>query len=265
MPPPFLAAAFGLPAQGLLPIITLYPAKNRRRAASELAALFLFSRRRPEKSAMAESVQLKTQPRGDFGTANARRLRKKGLMPAVIYGHKQEVLSVVLPRDEFEKAVRKGVHVVDLQHDGKTETARIRELQWDHLGKTVLHADFMRVDKDERIVIGVPVHLRGHAPGIADGGVLDQPIHVLNVECPVLEIPEHIRVNVDKLKIGDAIHVKELTLPPNVVAKTDPEAVVVIVKAQKVEEAAPAAAVPVEGAAEPEVIKKPPKAEETEE
>src|SRR5262245_59875672 len=214
---------------------------------------------------MAESVQLKTQPRKEFGSANARRLRKKGLLPAVIYGHKEEVLSVLLPRDDLEKAVRKGVHIVDLEHDGKTEKARIRELQWDHLGKEVLHADFMRVSKDERIVIGVPVHLRGHAPGIGEGGVLDQPIHVLNVECPVLEIPEHIRVNVDKLMLGQAIHVKELTLPPNVVAKADPGAVVVIVKAQKVEEAAPAAAAPAEGAAEPEVIKKPPKAEETEE
>jgi large subunit ribosomal protein L25 len=216
---------------------------------------------------MADSVQLKTQPRRDFGSANARRLRKKGLLPAVIYGHKEEVLNVLLPRDELEKAVRKGVHIVDLEHDGKTEKARIRELQWDHLGKEVLHADFMRVSKDERIVIGVPVHLRGHAPGIGEGGVLDQPIHVLNVECPVLEIPEQIRVNVDKLKLGDAIHVKELTLPPNVIAKADPDAVVVQVKAQRIEEPAPvaAAAAPAEGAAEPEVIKKPPKAEETEE
>ncbi len=213
---------------------------------------------------MAESVQLKTQPRKDFGSANARRLRKKGLLPAVIYGHKEEVLNVLLPRDELEKAVRKGVHIVDLEHDGKTEKARIRELQWDHLGKEVLHADFMRVSKDERIVIGVPVHLRGHAPGIGEGGVLDQPIHVLNVECPVLEIPEQIRVNVDKLKLGDAIHVKELTLPPNLIAKADPDAVVVQVKAQRIEEPAPAAvaAAPVEGAAEPEVIKKPPKAAE---
>jgi large subunit ribosomal protein L25 len=216
---------------------------------------------------MADTVQLKTQPRKSFGSANARRLRKQGLLPAVIYGHKEEVLSVLLPRDELEKAVRKGVHIVDLEHDGKVEKARIRELQWDHLGKEALHADFMRVSKDERIVIGVPVHLRGHAIGIGEGGVLDQPIHVLNVECPVLEIPEHIRVNVDKLKLGDAIHVKDLTLPPNVVAKADPDAVVVQVKAQRIEEPAPtAAAAPgteaAEGAAEPEVIKKPPKAAE---
>lgn len=212
---------------------------------------------------MAEVVLFKTQPRKDFGTANARRLRKQGLLPAVIYGHKEEVVSVLLPRDEVERAVRKGIHIVDIEYSGKSEKARLRDLQWDHLGKEVLHVDFMRVSQDERIVIGVPVHLRGVAPGIAEGGVLDQPIHVLQVECPVLEIPEFIRVAIDKLTLGKAIHVSELTLPPNVVAKTDPDAVVVIVKMPKQEAEAPVAAV--EGGAEPEIIKKPTKTEESEE
>jgi len=217
---------------------------------------------------MAEFSLLKTHPRDQFGTANSRRLRKGGFVPGVIYGHKEEVVRVQVSRDELDKIVRKGAHIVDVEYNGKTEKARLRELQWDHLGKEVLHIDLMRVSKDERIIIGVPIHVRGHAPGIGEGGVLDQPLHILQVECPALEIPESFRVNVDKLKLGDAIHVKELTLPPGVIAKADPDAVVVIVKAHKEEVAAPAAATaePVEGAAEPEVIKKEkPKAEETEE
>ncbi len=208
---------------------------------------------------MAEFALVKTQPRNDFGSANARRLRKKGLLPGIIYGHKEEVVRVVLPREDLERAARRGVHIVDIEYNGKTEKARLRELQWDHLGKELLHVDFMRVSKDERIIIGVRVELRGVAPGIGEGGVLDQPIHVLQVECLALEIPDHLRVNVDKLKIGDSIHVKDVTLPPNVVAKMDPDAVVVIVKAKQEEVAAPAAvpgAAPAEGAAEPEVIKK---------
>src|SRR5262249_61202502 len=117
--------------------------------------------------------------------------------------------------------------------------------------------------KDERIIVHVPIQLRGIAPGVGAGGVLDQPLHTLNIECPALEIPEFIRVNIDKLQVGEAIHVKELTLPPNVVAKVNPDAIVVQVKAQK--EEAPAPAAPVEGAVEPEVIKKAPKPEESEE
>lgn len=217
---------------------------------------------------MAEYFLLKATPRDQFGSANARRLRKQGLLPAVVYGHKEAHLDVVLPREDVEKVVKKGAHIVDLEAGGKTEKARFRELQWDTVGKELVHVDFMRVSKDERIVVPVRIELRGIAPGIGEGGVLDQPIHVLNVECPALEIPEHIRVMVDKLKIGDAIHVKELTLPANVVAKADPDAVVVQVKAHKEEVAAPAAAAApaAEGAAaEPEVIKKAPKVEEPEE
>lgn len=215
---------------------------------------------------MAEFMLLKAQPRDLFGTANARRLRKKGLLPAVVYGHKEAHLDVVLTRDDVEKVVKKGAHIVDLEAGGKTEKARFRELQWDALGMELVHVDFMRVSKDERIIVPVRVEVRGLAPGIGEGGVLDQPIHVLQVECPALEIPEHIRVNVDKLKLGEAIHVKDLTLPTGVVAKADPDAVVVQVKAHKEEAAAPAATLPAaEGAAEPEVIKKPPKPEEPEE
>src|SRR5260221_11081513 len=158
---------------------------------------------------MAEFTLIKTQPRDQFGTANTRRLRKQGLVPGIIYGHKEEVVRVQVSRDELEKAVRKGAHIVDVQYSGKTEKARLRELQWDHLGKEVLHVDFMRVSQDERIIIGVPIHLRGHAPGIGEGGVLDQPLHALQVECPALEIPEAVHANADKLILGDAIHLKD--------------------------------------------------------
>lgn len=214
---------------------------------------------------MAEFVLLKSQPRSAFGTRAASKLRREGLVPAVLYGHKEANLALVLPAADVEAAVRRGARVVDLEVDGKTEKARFRELQWDHLGKEVLHADFMRVSADERVVVAVRVELRGVSPGIGEGGVVDQPIHNLNVECPVLAIPEVIRVNIDQLHLGQSIHVRELTLPPNVVAKVDPESIVVIVKAQKVEaEAAPVAAAG--EAAEPEVIgKKPGEAEEEKE
>jgi large subunit ribosomal protein L25 len=231
-----------------------------------LGAALFFPVALPESFVMAETVVLKTQPRDLFGSANARRLRQKGLLPAVLYGHQEEHLSVVLSAEEFDKAFRHGVRVLELDTGKKRETARIRELQWDHLGKDVLHVDFMRVSKDERIVVNVRVELRGIAPGVGPGGVLDQPLHTLSIECLALEIPDHIRVSIDGLQVGDAVHVKDVKMPPGVVAKDDPDAIVVHVKAVKEEVAAPAAVAPVEGAtAEPEVIKKPPKEEEAEE
>jgi large subunit ribosomal protein L25 len=201
---------------------------------------------------MAESVLLVSKPRQVHGTHAARRLRRQGLVPAVVYGHKEAVLSVVLAREDLLKALRHGARVVDLQADGKEEKALIREVQYDHLGQEVLHVDFARVSADERIVIQVPLELRGTAPGATAGGLLDQPLHTLEVECLALSVPESIRVNISELQIGSMIHVRELKLPEGVKAMADPEAIVVQVKAPQVEAEAPAAA-PAE-TAEPEVI-----------
>jgi large subunit ribosomal protein L25 len=207
---------------------------------------------------MAEAVLLTTKSRKDYGKMNARRLRRQGLVPGVIYGHKEATIAVSLSDDDLKRAVRHGVRVVDIQAEGKVEKALIKEVQWDHLGLEILHVDFARVAADERIEVNVRVELRGTAAGIATGGVIDQPIHLLAVECLAIAVPDSIRVNVSALQLGQAIHVKELVLPEGVKALSDPDAVVVQVIAKLVEaEAAPAA----EGAAateqaEPEVIRR---------
>src|SRR6516165_892434 len=207
---------------------------------------------------MAEAVLLKTKPRNERGKMETRRLQRQGLVPGVIYGHKEATLAVSCSREELDRAVRHGVRVLDVQAEGKVEKALIKELQWDHLGKEILHVDFARVAADERVEVNVRVELRGTAIGIATGGVIDQPIHLLAVECLAIAVPDSIRVNVSELQLGSAIHVRELVLPEGVKALSDPDAVVVQVIAKLVEaEAAPAA----EGAAateqaEPEVIRR---------
>jgi large subunit ribosomal protein L25 len=213
---------------------------------------------------MAESLVLVAEARAGRGKQAARRLRRTGKVPAVLYGHKEETLSVALPLEEVEKAIRRGVRVVDLKAGGKEEKALIRDVQWDHLGKDLLHVDFARVAADERIVLTVPIELRGTAPGVTAGGVLDQPIHTLSIECLAISIPDTIRVNIGELQIGSAIHVRDLVLPAGVKAMSDPEAIVVQVKQPVVEEEAPVAAEAAE-AAEPEVIGAKEKAEEEEE
>jgi large subunit ribosomal protein L25 len=197
---------------------------------------------------------LDTQPRTNQGTRAARKLRKEGRIPAVIYGHKEATVAVTLAGEDLERAIRQGTRVVDLKAGGKLEKTLIREVQWDHLGKEVLHVDFTRVSADERIRVNVPVELRGIAPGVTGGtGVLDQPIHSLAIECLAISIPESIRVAVNELQLGMAIHVRDLVLPPGVTAMSDPDAIVVHVTAKQVEPEAPAAP-PVEATAEPEII-----------
>jgi large subunit ribosomal protein L25 len=201
---------------------------------------------------MAESVQLAIQPREGRGTQAAQRLRRQGLLPAVVYGHKQETVSVALSLEEFENAVRHGARLVELKSDGNVEQALIQDVQWDHLGKEVLHVDFRRVSRDERVVVTVPLQLRGLAPGVNAGGILDQPLHTIDVECLVTAVPDSIRVNIGELQIDGSIYVRDLHLPPDVKAMADPDAIVVHVTAPLAE--APAAAAPAAEQAEPEVI-----------
>ena len=151
--------------------------------------------------------------------------------------------------------IRHGAHVVELRLDGAGEQALIRDLQWDHLGKDVLHVDFMRVSKDERIQVPVRIELKGIAPGVTGGGILDQPLHTLTVECLAVRIPDSVRVNINELQLGQAIHVKDLALPEGVTALADPDAIVVQVMTPAAEPEA-AVAAPA-GQAEPEVIGRP--------
>src|SRR5438132_3807384 len=126
---------------------------------------------------MAEIVALAAAPRAGSGSRAAAKLRKAGCVPAVVYGHKEANLSVSVDAEELDRAIRvRHARVLNLQIDGKTETVLIRELQWDHLGRTMLHADFARVSETDRVRVSVPVELR-NAPKVTGGGVLDQPLH----------------------------------------------------------------------------------------
>lgn len=202
---------------------------------------------------MAETVSLVAQPRADYGTRASRRLRKQGMVPGVVYGHKEATVSVAVPGDELTKAIRLGSRIVDLKLGEKSETALVKDVQWDPLGHDILHIDFARVSADERVEVTVKLALRGTAPGVTGGGLLMQPLHELTVECLATAIPDSIRVNIGTLQIGDVLHVSDLSLPEGVIAKDEPDAVVVQVTAPQAEEEA--AAGPGE-TAEPEVITK---------
>jgi large subunit ribosomal protein L25 len=217
-----------------------------------------------------ESVKLATKPRPKHGSQAAARLRRDGLVPAVVYGHKEAVVPLALDRKEIETALRHNTRVVDLQLDGKSETAVIQEVQYDHLGQDVLHVDFKRVSKDERVRMSVRIELKGTPAGLGGGHVLEQPLHQLHVECPALAIPDQIRVNITALQTGHPIHVRDLTLPEGVKALDPADLVVVQIAMVKVEAAPAPAAVPAEGApaaptAEPEIVGRRVKEEEAEE
>jgi large subunit ribosomal protein L25 len=202
---------------------------------------------------MAEKGSIKVERRSVRGKWAARRLRAGGLIPGVVYGHGQEALSVQLPAHELLGLVRHGTRVVELTYDGASETALIRELQWDVFGHEILHVDFARVTADERIRVEVRIALRGTAPGVEEGGVLSHLVHNVEVECLATEIPEEIRVDVRGLHLEQSIHISDLQVPPGVKVLADPE--IVVAQVTKKMEAVEAPAVEAEvGPAEPEIV-----------
>lgn len=190
------------------------------------------------------------------GTRVSRRLRAAGHVPAIIYGHKQAPQPVSLTSDEVAGILKRGSHVINLDlGKGKPETVLVRDLQWDHLGREVIHIDFFRADLTEQVESEVRIEIRGEAPGVNEGGILDIPHHSVKVRCRTDQIPDFIRVDVSGLHMGQAIHVKELVLPAGVTAVSGSEEVVV----HLIRPSGMAAASPEAAPTEPEVITRPEK------
>src|SRR5215510_11802228 len=110
---------------------------------------------------LMDIVKLPTQPREGSGTGPATRLRRRGLIPAIVYGHKKASIPITVKHDIIESTLRHHHRLVELELAGGNETALIKEVQHDHLGKAILHVDFARVDKDEKIIIEVDLELKG--------------------------------------------------------------------------------------------------------
>ena len=205
---------------------------------------------------MADAVKIRVEtrdPRKNQGTGSrvARRLRKNGQIPAIIYGHKQAPVPISLPRETVWEMIKKSTHLAELEMNGSSETVLIRDVQWDYLGKEILHLDFARVSVGESIETEVRIDLRGTAPGLAEGGVLETLVHAVHVICRADAIPDSFKVDVSDLHVGKAIYVRDIKLPEGVTIKGDPDALLVHVTTQVLEAPTTEAA---EGT-QPEVIK----------
>jgi large subunit ribosomal protein L25 len=170
--------------------------------------------------------QITVAKRTETGKRRMKRLRQSGKIPAVLYGHGQEVLSLSVPTDQLTAAIRHGSHLVDLGGD-LSESALIKDVVWDTYGLEVLHVDLARVDKTEVVEVTVAVHLRGVAPGISQGGVLHHLLHEVEMSCTAASIPDHLEVSVNHLELGKMIHASELKLPEGATLLTPGDKIVV--------------------------------------
>jgi len=205
-------------------------------------------------------AMLKASTRKELGSREVRRLRKKGLIPAIIYGHRQEAVSVTLSEHDVELALQHGERLLEVNLDGRSENVLIKDVQWDTFGQAVLHVDLFRVDLDERVEVTVRVVLRGTPAGVAEGGVLQQAVSDINVECRAAAIPDEIRILVNDMQTGDTLYLRDVPLDDGVKLLDDPDAALCTLSVVAEEEEA--VAEEGEAEAEPEVIGR--KAEEGE-
>ncbi len=178
-----------------------------------------------------ESMAVQAESRTKVGTRVSRALRATGRLPAVIYGHGEPVEMISRLRHDVEVALTHGARLLEVDHRGTSKQYLIKDVQYDHLDATLLHVDLTRVDMDERVKVRVGIELRGVPKGVSEGGVLDQLMQDIEVECIVTEIPDTLHPVVAQLHVGESLLVKELDLPPGVVARADPEAQVAMVRA----------------------------------
>ena len=169
--------------------------------------------------------QLAVDGRDIRGKHNARRLRQEGHIPAVLYGHGLENVCLTVPADQFESALRHGSRLIALT-GAVNESAFVRELQWDTYGTHVVHIDFTRISEDELVRVELAIELRGEAPGVKDGGVVEQMLHSVSVECPAGAIPEKLYVKINNLKLNDVIKLGDLELPAKTKAFGDAKTIV---------------------------------------
>src|SRR5436309_3096546 len=209
---------------------------------------------------MAKQVKLKAEPRSETGRSAARRLKARGIVPAVVYGGKEKSQPLQVSARDINAMLShaSGENIlVELEIAGakETRTALLQEVQHSPVGGTVLHVDFHAISMDEKIQADVPLEAFGVPTGVKNfGGLLEQNLRVLPIECLPRDLPDKITVDVSALNIGDSIHVRDIKLPAGVTAKVQLDLTAFSVMAPVAEEEPVTAEAEAAAAAGPEVI-----------
>ncbi len=213
---------------------------------------------------MLDNMTLAAEPRTAFGRRPTRRLREQGSVPVIIYGHGKDPVAASVPAHELGITLGHGARTLTLGLQGKKQQFLIKEVQYDHLGDTPIHLDLVRFDANERVTVTVGVELRGVPKGVGDGGVLEQHLGEIDIECLVTDIPDTLRPLITDLGINETLFVKDLDLPTGVRAITDGDERVATVRELAEQPESEEATEGEAGDAQPEVIGRDKKTEEGE-
>ncbi len=173
----------------------------------------------------AEEV-LNVEARESRGKRHAKRMRMVGKVPAILYGHHKESISLSVDATEFSQALRHNARLVHLK-GAVSESALVKNVQWDAYGSSVLHIDLTRVDASEKVEVSLEVKLRGDAPGTKQGGVVDHATHTIDVICPAGAIPESLTLSINDLEMDQSFTADKIELPAGAELVTSADTVIV--------------------------------------
>jgi large subunit ribosomal protein L25 len=206
-----------------------------------------------------ETLEIQVETREVGSKRQARRIRRDGKIPGVLYGPKTPPVPLEVNKKEFSNRVAglEGSHLVRLKSGSAAladKVALVKEMQYHPITGEVIHTDLYEVDLTARIQVRVPLHFVGKAAGVVRGGILQPIVREIEVECLPLDIPEFFNVEVSALDIGDSIHIEELPMPEGVTVVSESNLALVAVVPPTVEEAPTPTVAPAEGpAVTPEV------------
>jgi len=189
-----------------------------------------------------EVIELKASQRSGIGKGPARRLRRKGLIPAVLYGPETESIPLAISSADLDRVYKKAgsehvlLNLIIENGDTREKTAIIKEVQTSPLTNQYLHVDFCEISLEKKIVVKVPVELSGKSKGVERGGLLQLIRHELEVECLPMDIPDKILVDVSNLGIGDSLHVGDIDVGKKVRLLDDADLAVVTIIAPSAKE-----------------------------
>ena len=164
-------------------------------------------------------IQLNLKKREKLGSREARRLRRAGFLPGVIYGGIESEESIKMDRHEFMTKIgyAKSLGIVELNLDGNVHKSIIKEIQWDSISDQPVHLDFQVVTADQMVTVPVPVHLDGIPMGVSiDGGILDHTMYEVEVTVKASEIPHELIFDVSQLRMNERLHLSEVPLPEGI-------------------------------------------------
>ncbi len=217
---------------------------------------------------MAKQLKITATTRKEKGKEVAKKLRKGGMLPAVVYGHKTDPIPLTLELKQLITLLGGGKSeskLINLSVEGNggpsEKTVMIKELQIDPITRHYLHVDFFEVSMDEEVTLSIPIELTGDPAGVEMGGILQQVRRELEIKCLPSQIPDSISVDVSALNIGDSVHLKDVSLPSGIKVLEDEDLTIVTILAPTVEKEPVAEEVEAAGVAEAGIEEKKPEEE----